>query len=150
MQARMPHPVMTVPGAFEALQAFAKAASKGGLPATLGELVNLRVSQINGCSVCVDMHARSLKKAGESEERIWAIGAWRDAPYFTDAERAALALAESVTRIGDSADPVPDAIYDEAAKHFDEPALTSLLLCITLINAWNRLNVATRQVAGAW
>jgi AhpD family alkylhydroperoxidase len=150
MQARMPHPAMSVPGAFDALQAFAKAIGHGGLSGTLTELVNLRASQINGCSVCVDMHSRALKKAGESDERIWAVGAWRDAPFYTDAERAALALAEAMTRISDSADPVPDEVYDEAAKHFDEPALASLILDITLINAWNRLNVATRQVPGSW
>jgi AhpD family alkylhydroperoxidase len=150
MQARMAHPAMSIPGAFDALQALAKAAGQGGLPQAVPELVNLRASQINGCSVCVAMHASALKKAGESDERIWAVGAWRDAPYFTDAERAALALTEAVTRISDSADPVPDEVYDEAAKHFDEPALASLILIITMINAWNRLNVATRQVAGAW
>jgi AhpD family alkylhydroperoxidase len=150
MQARMAHPAMSIPGAFDALQALAKAAGQGGLPPAVPELVNLRASQINGCSVCVGMHASALKKAGESDERIWAVGAWRDAPYFTDAERAALALTEAVTRISDSADPVPDEVYDEAAKHFDEPALASLILIITMINAWNRLNVATRQVAGAW
>ena len=150
MQARMAHPAMSIPGAFDALQALAKAAGQGDLPRAVPELVNLRASQINGCSVCVDMHASALKKAGESDERIWAVGAWRDAPFFTEAERAALALTEAVTRISDSADPVPDEVYDEAAKHFDEPALASLILIITMINAWNRLNVATRQVAGAW
>jgi AhpD family alkylhydroperoxidase len=150
MQARMAHPAMSVPGAMNALQALAKAAGQGGLPEAVPELVHLRASQINGCSVCVDMHSRALKKAGESDERIWAVGAWRDAPVFTDAERAALALTEAVTRLSDSADPVPDEIYDEAAKQFEEPALASLLLHIAMINTWNRLNVATRQVAGAW
>jgi AhpD family alkylhydroperoxidase len=150
MQARMANPALSVPGAFDALQALAKAAGRGGLPHATGEFVNLRASQINGCSVCVDMHARDLKKAGESDERIWAVGAWRDAPFFTDAERAALALTEAVTRLSDRADPVPDEVFDEAARHFDEPALKALILRITLINAWNRLNVTTRQVAGAW
>jgi AhpD family alkylhydroperoxidase len=150
MQARMASPALSVPGAFDALQALAKAAGQGGLPhATVG-LVHLRASQINGCSVCVDMHARDLKKDGEKDERIWAVGAWRDAPFFTDAERAALALTESVTRLSDSADPVPDEVFDEAAKHFDEAALASLILQITLINTRNRLNVTTRQVAGVW
>ena len=150
MQARMAHPAMSVPGAFDALQALAKAAGQGGLPDAVPELVHLRASQINGCSVCVDMHSRALKKAGQSDERIWAVGAWRDAPFYTDAERAALALTEAVTRISDSSDPVPDEVYEEAAEHFDEAALASLILHITLINAWNRMNVATRQVAGAW
>ena len=150
MQARMPNVALSVPGAFDALQALAKAADQGGLPPTTAELVHLRASQINGCSVCVQMHARDLKKAGESAERIWAVAAWRDTPFFTDAERAALALTESVTRLSDRADPVPDEVYDEAARHYDEPALASLVLHITMINAWNRLNAATKQVAGQW
>ncbi len=110
--------------------------------------MHLRASQINGCSVCVDMHARELKKAGETDERLFAVAAWRDAPYFTDAERAALALTEAVTRLSDRADPVPDEIWDEAARHYDEPALAALVLAIATINVWNRLNVTTRQVAG--
>ncbi len=150
MQARMSNVALSVPGAFDALQALAKAADQGGLPPTTAELVHLRASQINGCSVCVQMHARDLKKAGESDERIWAVAAWRDTPFFTDAERAALALTESVTRLSDSADPVPDEVYDEAARHYAEPALASLVLHITMINAWNRLNAATKQVAGQW
>jgi AhpD family alkylhydroperoxidase len=150
MKARMKNPALSVPGAFDALQAVAEAAGQGGVSKVLAELVHLRASQINGCSVCVDMHARDLKRAGESDERIWAVAAWRDAPFFTDAERAALALTEAVTRLSDRADAVPDEVFDEAAEYFDEPALASLILHITLINAWNRLNVTTRQVAGAW
>ena len=92
MQARMKNPAMIVPDAMQALQALAKAAEKGGVPARTLELVHLRASQINGCSVCVDMHSRDAKKAGETDERLFAVAAWRDAPYFTDAERAALAL----------------------------------------------------------
>jgi alkylhydroperoxidase family enzyme len=100
--------------------------------------------------VCVTLHTRNLRKAGESEDRIWAVAAWRDAPFFTDAERAALALTEAVTRLSDRADPVPDEVFAEAARHFDEATLQALILQISLINVWNRLNVATRQVAGAW
>ena len=150
MQARIANLALSVPGVLDALQALETAAGHGGLPQATAEFVNLRASQINGCSVCVDMHARDLKKAGESDERIWAVVAWRDVPFFTDAERAALALTEAVTRLSDRADPVPDEIFDEAARHFDEPALKDLILRITLINAWNRLNVTTRQVAGEW
>ena len=150
MQSRMNHPAMIVPGAMEALQAVSKLADCCGLSQTVRELVHLRASQINGCSVCVDMHWRGLKKSGETDERAFAVGAWRDAPYFTDAERAALALTEAVTRLSDREDPVPDAVWDEAARHFDEKALSALLLCISVINMWNRLNVATKQVAGAW
>jgi alkylhydroperoxidase family enzyme len=93
------------------------------------------------------MHARYMKEAGETDERLLTVAAWRDAPYFTDAERAALALTEAVTRLSDGPDPVPDAIWNEAARHYDERALAALLVAITTINAWNRLNVATRQVA---
>lgn len=150
MHARMANPALSVPGAFDALQALATAAGQGGLPQVTAELVHLRASQINGCAVCVQIHARDLKKAGQSDERIWAVAAWRDAPFFTDAERAALALTEAVTRLSDRADPVPDEVFDEAARHFEEPALSSLILHITMINAWNRLNATTRQVAGEW
>jgi AhpD family alkylhydroperoxidase len=150
MQARMATPALSVPGVLDAMQTLEKAVLRGGLPKATAEFVNLRASQINNCSVCVHMHARDLKKLGESDERIWAVGAWRDAPFFTDAERAALALTEAVTRLSDRSDPVPDDVYDEAAKHFDETTLAALILQITVINAWNRLNASTRQVAGAW
>ena len=112
------------------------------------ELVHLRASQINGCSVCVDMHAKALRKAGESEERVFAVSAWREAPFFSDAERAALALTEALTRLADKEEPVPDAIWDAAAEHFDETQLAAIVLDIAQINVWNRLNVATRQVVG--
>ncbi len=112
--------------------------------------MHLRASQINGCAYCVEMHARELKQAGATDERIFAVAAWRDAPYFTAAERAALALAEAVTRLSDRPDPVPDEIWDEAARHFDEQALAALLIEIASINTWNRLNVPTRQVAGSF
>jgi AhpD family alkylhydroperoxidase len=150
MQARMKNPAMLIPEAIQALQALSKASEKGGVPARTLQLVHLRASQINGCSVCVDMHARMLKKLGETEERLFAVAAWRDAPYFSDAERAALALTEAVTRLSDRADPVPDDIWDEAAQNYDEQALAALLLAIAAINLWNPLNVATRQVAGEW
>jgi AhpD family alkylhydroperoxidase len=150
MESRMKHPVFVVPEAMQALHALGKAVHKTGLSPQLIELVNLRASQINGCSVCVDMHAKALKKAGESDERLFAVAAWRDAPYFDDDERAALALAESMTRLSDRADAVPDEVWDEAAKHYTEEELATLTLSIATVNLWNRLNAATRQVAGAW
>ncbi|WP_406295335.1 carboxymuconolactone decarboxylase family protein [Embleya sp. NBC_00888] len=151
MEARMGNPAMVVPGAMKALMALAAAAAQTGVPKVTLELANLRASQINGCSVCVHMHARDLRKAGEADERIDTVAGWRDAPYFTDAERAALALTEAVTRVADTGDPIPDAIYDEAAKHYDEQELGALLLSIAAVNVWNRINLATRQVAGgAW
>ena len=150
MQARMRNVVMVVPEAMKAMLALHASAQKGGVPQRTQLLAVLRASQINGCSVCVDMHSRELKKAGESDERLFAVAAWRDAPYFTDAERAALALAEAVTRISDRPDPVPDEIWQEAARHYDEAGLASLIITIASINVWNRFNVATRQVAGPW
>jgi AhpD family alkylhydroperoxidase len=150
MQARMPNPAVIVPDAMKALSALGKAAESGGVPARTIALAHLRASQINGCSVCVDMHARDLRKDGETDERLFAVAAWRDAPYFTAAERAALALTEALTRLADRENPVPDEVWNEAAQHYDEPALASLLLAIAAINVWNRLNVATRQVAGEW
>jgi AhpD family alkylhydroperoxidase len=149
MQARMTHPVKVLPDAMKALLSLSKAAQSGTIPETTHQLIHLRVSQINGCSVCVDMHARELKEAGEKDERIWAVGAWRESPYFSDAERAALELAECVTRLADRPDAVPDAVWDEAADHYDEKELSSLLVSIAAINTWNRLNAAIRQPVGA-
>src|SRR5262245_54675586 len=149
MQSRMSHPVMIVPEAMKALQALGASAERGGVPARTIGLVQLRASQINGCGICCDMHPRLMKRAGETDERLFAVAAWRDTPYFDDAERAALALAEAVTRLGDRADPVPDEVWEEAARHYDERALASLLIAIATINVWNRLNGATRQVVGA-
>jgi AhpD family alkylhydroperoxidase len=150
MQARIKNPVFVIPEAMEALQRFGKAAESHGVPDKTIGLVHLRASQINGCSVCADMHPRGLKKLGETDQRLFAVAAWRDAPFFTDAERAALALTEAVTRLSDRAEPVPDAIWDEAARHYDEQGLAALVIAIGAINVWNRLNVATRQVAGQW
>ena len=149
MTPRMSNPVLIVPQAMHALHALGKAA-EGGVPRSTINLVQLRASQINGCSVCVDMHARDMKRAGEADERLFAVAAWRDAPYFPDAERAALALTEALTRLSDRADAVPDDVWHDATRHYDERELSALLLSIALINVWNRLNVATRQVAGEW
>jgi AhpD family alkylhydroperoxidase len=150
MQARMKNPAMIVPNAMQALGALAAAAGKSGVPARTLELVHLRASQINGCSVCVDMHAHDLKKGGETDERLFAVAAWREAPFFTEAERAALALTEAATRLSDRADAVPDEIWNEATRHYDEPELAALTIHIGLINFWNRMNTVTRQVAGAF
>ena len=150
MQARMPHPAMTVPDAMDALQSLGAVIGNAGVPPLTLELVNLRASQINGCSVCIDGHVKIARNAGETDERLFAVAAWRDTPCFTDAERAALALAESLTRLTDRADPVPDPIWDDAAHHYDEATLSALVLAIANINVWNRLNIATRQQAGVW
>jgi AhpD family alkylhydroperoxidase len=146
---RMTNPALLLPEALEAALALSASTAKGDLPPRVSELVMLRASQINGCSVCVDMHTKGARRAGETDERLHAVAAWRDTPYFSDAERAALALAESVTRLSDRPDPVPDDVWDEATRYFDEVALASLLVAIGFINFFNRINVATRQVAGS-
>lgn len=150
MQARMKNPALMMPDALKALHALGAEARKGGVPPRTIDLVHLRASQINGCSVCVEMHARDARKHGETDNRLFAVSAWREAPYFSEAERAALALTEAATRIDDRADPVPDTVWHEATRHYDETALASLVMNIALINFWNRLNVTTRQVAGSY
>lgn len=147
-QARMANPAFAVPDAFPALTDLGKAIQATGVPARTLELCNIRASQINGCGVCSVQHPRIAKKHGETDERIWAIAGWRDAPYFDATERAALALTEAITRISDQVDAVPDEVWDEAARHYDEQQLGALIMSIASVNLWNRLNVATRQVAG--
>jgi AhpD family alkylhydroperoxidase len=134
----------------EPIKALLAATHKGGVaPKTLA-LVHLRASQINGCSFCVDAGSQHAQQLGESTQRLLAVSAWRDTPYFTDAERAALALTEAVTRLSDRADPVPDEIWNAAARHYDERGLAALLLEVALSNVFNRLNIPTRQIAGEW
>lgn len=147
--ARIGQPAMVLPGAMEALQAVGAAIAAGGLDERTAELVNVRVSQINGRGVCLLGHLRTVKKHGETDDRLGVVAGFREAPFFTPAERAALALAEAITRLSDRSDPVPDEIWNEAARHYDERALAALVMQIGNINLWNRLNVATRQVAGA-
>jgi AhpD family alkylhydroperoxidase len=150
MQPRIENPALTVPGVQPALQRMADAPKKAGVPETTLYLIELRASQINGCAVCADMHSRELKAAGEPDERIFTLATWRETPYFTDAERAALALTEAATRLADRPDPVPDSIWEEAARHYDEAQLAGLVLAIAGINAWNRINATTRQITGEW
>jgi AhpD family alkylhydroperoxidase len=149
MNARMANPVIILPEAMQALFALDKSTETDALPYVTRKLVHLRASQINGCSVCVHMHSLELKKAGEADNRIFSVAAWRDTPFFTDAERAALALTEAVTRLSDRADPVSDELWVEAQRHYDQQALAALILQIALINVWNRLNATVKQVAGA-
>jgi AhpD family alkylhydroperoxidase len=154
MHPRITSPALSLPGVLDALQALSKAASdaadQAGLPRSTTDLVSLRASQINGCTVCLDMHSRAARKSGESDARLFTVAGWRDAPYFTEAERVALALTEAATRLCDRADPVPDEIWNEAARHYDEQALAALVVHIAAINTWNRLNVTTAQIAGEW
>jgi len=143
-EPRINNPALINAEAMKALYAL-KASTDKHLPARTLLLVELRASQVNGCSVCVDMHSRQLRKAGETNERLDTLAAWRDVPYFTDAERAALAMTEAVTKV-----EVLDDVWDEAAAHYDEQQLAALVIAIANINVWNRLNIATRQVSGEW
>ena len=149
MQARIQNPAMLLSEAMPHLQALAKSTEHAGVPAETLALAHLRASQINGCGVCVDMAFR-YKKPEESAERLFAVSAWRDTPYFTAPERAALALTEAVTRLSDRSDPVPDEVWNEAKLHYNDPQLAAILLHVAMTNVWNRLNVATRQIAGEW
>lgn len=148
MKARMTNPVSVLPGTMPAIQNLMEAAKKSDVPETVLELVHLRASQINGCGFCVDLGARQAKKNGISDEQLHSVAAWREAPYFSDAERAALALAEAATRLADTPDAVPDDVWDEAADHFDEQQLASIILWIATTNFFNRINVTIRQPAG--
>jgi AhpD family alkylhydroperoxidase len=150
MQPRIQSPALTIDGAHTALLRLAASTRRAGVPETTHKLVELRASQINGCSVCVDMHTRELKALGEPDTRILMVSAWRESDYFDDAERAALALTEAATRLADRPDPVPDEVWNDAARHYDETQLAALVLMIAAINAWNRINATTRQISGDW
>jgi AhpD family alkylhydroperoxidase len=131
------------------VQQIFKAVYSGGVPPQTLELVHLRASQINGCSACVNAGATNAAKAGISQEKLLTLAAWYEDPRFDDAERAALALTEAATRLSDRAEPVPDAIWEVAAQHYDERQLAALILMIGVTNLFNRLNATTRQPAGA-
>lgn len=150
MEARMKHPAVSNPAAMKALQSLAAAYHDKGISTGLIELVQLRVSQINGCSACVDGHSKMLRKEGETDERLFGVAAWRESIQFTDAERAALGLAECMTRLADQPDAVPDAVWDDAADHFTEDELSALILAVSSINVWNRINATIRQPAVGW
>ena len=147
MTARMKNPAMVLPDVVKGVNTIYKAIHSGGAAPEILELVHLRASQINGCAACIDMGGRAATKAGETPERLWSVVAWREAPYFTDAERAALALTEAATRMADRPESVTDAVWDEAADHFDEKGLSAIILMIALTNFFNRINVTTRQQA---
>jgi AhpD family alkylhydroperoxidase len=148
MTVRMKNPAYVLPDAMKGINAIFKATNSGCVAHETLELVHLRASQINGCGACVDAGARAATKAGETPERLWSVAAWREAPYYTDAERAALALTEAATRMADRPDSVTDAIWDEAADHFDEEGLSAIILMIALTNFFNRINVTVREPAG--
>ena len=147
---RLENPATLVPGSLEAIQALVKSIQDVGVPRALLELVHLRASQLNGCSFCVNMAWQGAEKAGGVDERLFMVSAWRDEPDFMAAERAVLALAEAMTRLADQPDAVPDALWEEAERHYDEKSLAALVLWISLTNLFNRVNVTTRQPAGSW
>ena len=148
MQARMKNPAMILPGAMDGIQSLLKAARSAGVPDETLELVHLRTSQINGCAVCLHGGSHAAKKAGMSDERVWAVAGWRDAPFYTDAERAALELAEVLARLADRPDPVGDELWERLTEHFNEPQLAALIMMIGLVNVFNRVNTALREPAG--
>jgi AhpD family alkylhydroperoxidase len=149
MDARLNYLASSTAGAvLKHVMSASKVLRNSTLPAALQELVALRVSQINGCAVCIDMHTKEAAAAGERTVRLNMVAAWREATVFTEAERAALALAEQGTRVADAADGVDDEVWARAAKHYDEEQLTALVILVSLMNAVNRLNIITRQPAG--
>ena len=147
MQTRI-HYGKVAPGVGRAMAALSAYVHDSGLERRLLELVKMRASQLNGCAYCLDMHSQDARAAGESEQRLYVLDAWREAPFYTDRERAALAWAEAVTLL--AVDHVPDAVYEEARSQFDEKELVDLTLAIVEINGWNRLSVAFRSQAGTY
>ncbi|MFD0902163.1 carboxymuconolactone decarboxylase family protein [Actinomadura sediminis] len=149
MQARMTNPAFVLPDGMKGIGAIFKAVNAGGISHELQEVVGLRISQINGCSACVHAHHANLVKAGASAERIAAVAAWREAPFFDDAERAALALAEAATRLADrSGEAVDDPLWDQVADHYDEKQIAALIMLIGVTNMFNRLNASIKEPAG--
>ena len=150
MEARIKNPATFFPEVVQLLMTLGKLPFGQGVPDATLELTHLRASQINGCAWCLDYGLRGAKKAGLGDPQLITVAAWRESPFFNDAERAALGLAEAMTRMSDHPDPVPDDVWAEAARHYDEKALAALVLWISTTNLYNRINVATRQVAGSW
>lgn len=136
------------PGAVKAMREIEKFVATSGLERQLYELVKTRASQINGCAYCLDMHTKDARKAGESEQRLYALSAWRETPFFTERERAGLEWTEALTLISEN--DVPDSLYDSVRKHFDEKETIALTMAIVAINGWNRLAIGFRTVPGTY
>jgi AhpD family alkylhydroperoxidase len=147
MQARLTYG-KAAPGAIRAMSALESYVDECGLERPLLELVKLRASQINGCAYCIDMHTKDARAAGETEQRLYELNAWRETPFYTDRERAALAWAEAVTLISQT--HAPDDVYEEARRHFSDEELVNLTLAVVAINGWNRLAISFRSVPGAY
>ena len=138
----------SAPGTYQAMMALEKYLSHCSLEHSIIHLVKLRASQINGCAYCLDMHWKDLRALGENEQRLYSLDAWEESPFYSERERAALAWAEAVTRVSES--HVPDAVYEEARRHFSDQELADLTFVIATINAWNRLSIAARVVPGSY
>jgi AhpD family alkylhydroperoxidase len=136
------------PGAFKAMIGLEQYLHQSGLEESLLHLIKLRASQINGCAYCIDMHSKDLRAGGEDEQRLYCLDAWRECPFYSDRERAALAWTEAVTLI--TAGHVPDSVYEEVRAHFSEKELADLTFAVATINAWNRLSIASRAVPGSY
>jgi len=147
MKARINY-AKVAPGVYDAMDALDKYLASCGIEESLLHLVRLRVSQINGCAYCLDMHWKDLRILGETEQRLYSLDAWRECPYYTERERAALAWAEEVTLVAEG--HVPDAVYEEARRHLSERELADLTLAVAAINSWNRLSIAARLVPGTY
>jgi AhpD family alkylhydroperoxidase len=146
MEARLDYAKLA-PDAMRALYSLGAYLARCGLEHPLLELVKIRASQINGCAYCIDMHTKDARAAGETEQRIYALNAWRETPFFSDRERAALAWTEAVTRIGEG---ISDALFAEASGHFSEKELADLTWAVAAINAWNRVAISFRSVPGVY
>jgi AhpD family alkylhydroperoxidase len=147
MSSRIQYP-KAAPGAYQAMLGLEKYIHKCGLEASLLELIKMRASQINGCAFCLDMHSKDARAAGESEQRLYVLDAWRETSFYSDRERAALLWTEALTLIADN--HVPDDVYNEARRHFTEQELVDLTLAVVAINGWNRLAIAFRSEVGAY
>ena len=151
IEPRISNPTAVIPEALEGIQKLLAAVYRGGIPADVLELTHMRTSQINGCSSCIEGTIRSAHKRNRAlDERLLMVAAWRHSSQFTEAERAALELAEEMTRLADRADPVPDDVWARVTEHYDEKARAALVLHVALVNLFNRVNVSTRQPAGDW
>jgi AhpD family alkylhydroperoxidase len=147
MEPRLPYARLS-PALYRAYLAMSNAAGASGLELPLLELVKIRASQTNGCAFCLDMHTKDARAAGESEQRLYLLSAWREAPFYTDRERAALAWTEALTLVSES--QVPDDVYEEAHRHFSDEELVNLAWAVVAINGWNRIAIAFRAQAGAY
>ena len=147
MKSRIEY-AQVAPSAVEAMRALEKYVRTCGIEPKLLELIKIRASQINGCAYCLDMHAKDARSQSETEQRIYALNAWRETPFFTEKERAALSWTESVTQISTS--HVPDEVYEIARQYFDEKELVNITLAVIAINGWNRLAISFRSVPGAY